>query len=104
MNSVAEALERLAEKATPGPWEEEYEPMGGDEHPTAICLPGYAGQFGTFIAHCSHNWNDAVAGERRISWKEAESNAALIVALRNNLPTIIEALKALERVDGEGGV
>jgi len=101
-NAVAEALERLAALATPGPWEEEYDPIDSGDHATAICIPGYAGQPGTFIAYCQHNWNDAYAGERRISWKEAESNASLIVALRNNLPTIIAALKA-RRVD-EGGV
>lgn len=100
-NAVAEALERLAALATPGPWEEEYDPIDAGDHATAICIPGYAGQPGTFIAYCQHNWNDAYAGERRISWKEAESNAALIVTLRNNLPAIIAALKA-QRVDGGG--
>lgn len=93
-DSVAETLERLAEKATPGPWEADEDPTQSGDHSTMVMIPGQNGQYGVWVAGCCHNWNDAVAGERRISWKEAESNAALIVALRNHLPTIIEALKA----------
>ena len=48
-----------------------------------------------------HNWREAEYGDRRISWKEAEANAALIVALRNALPTIIAALKVAELVRDE---
>lgn len=91
-------IEALLAKATPGPWEEEYDPCLPGDHATAVCLPGYAGQMGTFLAYCQHNWHDVVAGERRISWKEAETNAALIVALHNAAPALIAAARENERL------
>jgi len=94
-------LERLLAAATEGPWEPEYDPIGdSDEHATAICLPGFAGQIGTFIAYCQHNWNDAYAGEHRISWKEATSNAALICFLRNNAHHYLSLMDEVERLRG----
>lgn len=90
-------LERLLDAATDGPWEPEYDPIGdSDEHATAIYLPGFAGQIGTFIAYCQHNWNDAYAGEHRISWKEATSNAALICFLRNNAQHYLSLMDEVE--------
>ena len=92
-------LERLLAAATKGPWEPEYDPIGdSDEHATAIYLPGFAGQIGTFIAYCQHNWNDAYAGEHRISWKEATSNAALICFLRNNAQHYLSLMDEVERL------
>lgn len=87
-------LEALAEKATPGPWEVEEDPTQDGDHATLVCLSGKFGTMGTWLLGCFHNWKEAARGERRISWKEAESNASLIVALRNNLPAILAALKA----------
>lgn len=94
--TLLEHLKSLAEKATPGPWATEYDMFDSGDHATAISIPRYAGQMGAFIAHCAHNWHEAVRGERRISWKEAETNASLIVTLVNNLPTILAALEAVE--------
>ena len=94
--TLSEQLKSLVEKATPGPWATEYDMFDSGDHATAISTPGYAGQMGAFIAHCAHNWHEAMRGERRISWKEAETNASLIVTLINNLPTILAALEAVE--------
>lgn len=94
-------LERLLEAATEGPWEAEYDPINDGDHATAICIPGYAGQFGTFLAYCQHNWNDAVAGEHRISWKEATANAALICFLRNNAHHYLSLMDEVERLREE---
>lgn len=88
-------IERLLAAATPGEWKTEYDPIGDDDHATAICLPRKVGGFGTFLASCQHNWNDAAYDERRISWKEATANAALIVAARNSLPAMITELREL---------
>lgn len=83
MNTLSERLAELSGKATPGDWKTEYDPTDGKDHATAICLPGRSGLHGTFLAYFQHNWNDADYAERRISWKEAETNAALIVELVN---------------------
>jgi len=82
-NAVAEALERLAALATPGPWEVDGEPHNQiiwSSPVDRIC----------FMAH---------SGGKDVQRDVA--TADLIVALRNNLPTIIAALKA-QRVDGGG--
>ena len=81
-NAVAEALERLAALATPGPWCGYSEPEVG--------LP-----YGLFAG---------IIGQSAFMQMEplCAYDIDLIVALRNNLPTIIAALKA-QRVD-EGGV
>jgi len=88
-------LERLLADATPGEWVSEFDPMDDGDHATAVCLPGKAGAIGTFLAYCQHNWNEADYSERRISWKEATSNAALIVAARNSLPAILTEIREL---------
>ena len=89
---LSNRLSALAEKATKGPWETGEDPLGGD-YMVEITLPHRSGGWPTSLARCVHNWNEAEAGEHRISWKEAETNAALIVELVNNLPTIISALQ-----------
>ncbi len=88
-------LERLLADATPGEWVSEFDPMDDGDHATAVCLPGKAGAIGTFLAYCQHNWNEADYSERRISWKEATANAALIVAARNSLPAILTEIREL---------
>ena len=88
-------IERLLAAATPGEWDTEFDPIDAGDHATAVCLPGKAGSLGTFLAYCQHNWGEAVYNERRISWKEATSNAALIVAARNSLPAILTEIREL---------
>jgi len=75
-NAVAEALERLDALATPGPWRT------------------------TRLDQGIQIWSskNSYVGETR---DYGGDDADLIVALRNNLPTIIAALKA-QRVDGGG--
>lgn len=108
-NAVAEALERLAALATPGPWAyrpEEFDDWGvvkspprevGNYEPPFI-LRGHIAQF-----HDPEVRDEEALNEHRRNKTDPwRWNAELIVALRNNLPTIIAALKA-QRVD-EGGV
>lgn len=88
-------LERLLAAATPGEWVTEFDLFDAGDHATAVCLPGKAGEIGTFLAYCQHNWNEADYSERRISWKEATANAALIVAARNSLPAMLTEIREL---------
>lgn len=88
-------IERLLAAATPGEWCTEYDPMDDGDHATAVCLPRKVGGIGTFLAYCQHNWGDAAYDERRISWKEATTNAALIVTLHNSAPAMIAELREL---------
>lgn len=88
-------IERLLAAATPGEWAAEFDPIDAGDHATAVCLPGKAGLLGTFLAYCQHNWSDADYSERRISWKEATSNAALIVALHNSAPAMLAEIREL---------
>lgn len=81
-NAVAEELERLAALATPGPWCGYSEPDVG--------LP--YGLFAGIVEQSGFIQMEPLT----------PLDIDLIVALRNNLPTIIAALKA-QRVD-EGGV
>lgn len=83
---------------TPGPWVVEADPLDNQGYVTLITLPGKAGSFGTWIARAEHNWNDATAGERRISWAEAEANARLITAA----PDLLAAIGPLMRIIDEG--
>jgi len=93
-------LEALAAKATPGPWEVEKDPTQEGNHATLVCTSGKFGKMGTWLLVCFHNWKDASMGGRCIAWKEAKTNAALTVALRNNLPAILAALKAQQPDEG----
>lgn len=96
MTNLSTELARLAEAATPGPWLTAPDHMGDQDYETCIERPGNAGQIGAAIAYFHHDWETD-----RISWKAAQSNAALAVALRNNLPAIIAALKAAETPLGD---
>jgi hypothetical protein len=80
---LADQIEALVKAATPGEWGEDY---------------AQSGQPGTQIALVNYDWKEAIAGERWISLKEAEANAALIVTLRNNAETLIAALRENERL------
>ena len=80
---LARTLAALDAAATPGKWELEEDPLQDGDHATLCALPDKSGFNGTWLFSAVHNWNDAGAGERRISWKGAESNVALIVALVN---------------------
>lgn len=91
MTDLSTELARLAEEATPGEWITAPDHMGDQDYETCIERPGNAGQIGAAIAYFHHDWETD-----RISWKAAQSNAALAVALRNNLPAIIAALRAAE--------
>jgi hypothetical protein len=95
---LSEQLRELAGKATPGDWVIEEDPVQDGSHMTLVATPGKHGCNGTWIASTFHNWNYTDYGERRISWKEAESNAALIALLASNLPAIITALEAQEKL------
>lgn len=108
---------------TPGPFVIESDSFEGD-HAVVVALPGRAGQLGVSVARCEHNWKEAHKGERRISWKEAETNArmfregpAMVQALRdvvdvfgwqspNANPAVNTAVASaraiLARIDGEG--
>jgi hypothetical protein len=93
--TLSQQLREAGEKATPGEWVTDNFLCEGD-HQLRIGERWKAGQPLATIAHVEHNWNDCGPQDRRISWKEAETNAALIVLLRNNLDTIIAALEAQE--------
>lgn len=95
----SEELAALVERATPGPWRQERDPCDGKDYESLITLPSARN---TWVAHTEHNWREADYGERKISWKEAQVNAALIVWCRNNADLIVEALKRMEVGDDRG--
>ena len=75
-------LEALAEKATPGPWHVQCGAIG--VNPWLACSNGTKGNGDYVRGHCILNM---------VAHDEREEDAALIVALRNNLPTILAALR-----------
>ena len=95
MTSLADKLEGLAEKATAGPWD------AGDE---GAWIATNSPDIKLGRTHGYGCGNDFVAslndGEYHEYYDGAEqhANAALIVELRNALPTIITALRDVERM------
>lgn len=92
--SLAAELRALGERATEGPWRlSEYEFEVNDYRNVIRADEAAIASVGNMAAtsdHCptSMRWK-----------KESPANAAMIVALRNNLPTIIAALEAQEKND-----
>ena len=96
--TLSTELARLAEAATPGPWELCFYDAGDREHydHNGPCPSIQAPESeDCAVVHWDgfkqRYWSSANGNQRQI-----EANAALIVALRNNLPAIIAALKAAE--------
>ena len=97
MTDLLTQLIELSERVTPGPFVADEDPMEAAGYKTLIVLPSKTGCFPQWIARIEHNWNDAVAGERRISWAEAQANAAFMALCMTHKATIILGLQALER-------
>lgn len=89
-------LEGLLSKSTPGPWraDDAFQVAG---HALRVAMPDYHGFFGATVAEARHNWDDSANESRRISWAEAEANAALIAEARAALPTLISAYRDMEK-------
>lgn len=73
---------------TPGPWGVEEPPFDHD-YKTHVTIPNALGRPGQTIMVADHNWNEAGARERRISWKEAEMNARAA----KEIPAMVEELR-----------
>lgn len=101
MTDLKTKLAALHQNMTPGTWMTEHDPVSAQDHATLIELPGKAGSPGTLIARTEHNWNDASYNERRVSWKEAETNAEWIALTGSeaNRAQIIAALDAVEECE-----
>ena len=91
-------LKRLAGLVTPGPLMAEEDPCDGRDYKVLVTTKGTRTFRGTWVMRAEHNWTDADYSERRISWKEAEANAAATALLLSNLPTIIAALETARLV------
>lgn len=90
---IAATLEALAAKVTPGEWEVE-QPLDHELWLVEAGLPNPEWRVISGLPFPDEKGD--------IPKRQVEANAALIVALRNNLPTIITALKAMEeQTDGE---
>lgn len=98
---MIDKLKRLAGLVTPGPLMAEEDPCDGRDYKVLVTTKGTRTFRGTWVMRAEHNWTDADYSERRISWKEAESNAAAAALLLSNLPTIIAALEAAALVRDE---
>lgn len=90
--TLLETLRSLAPVVTPGPLVAQEDPCDGHDYKVLVTTAQTRTFPGTWVMRAEHNWREAEYGDRRISWKEAEANAALIVALRNALPAIIAAM------------
>ena len=101
MTDLINSLEALAGKVTPGPLIASEDPCDGQDYKVLVTTAATRSFPGTWVLRAEHNWTDADYGERRISWKEAESNAAAATILLSNIPTIIAALKVAELVRDE---
>ena len=110
LNALAEDLERLLEKAAPGPWELCQHLKGIEED--AACRCGYRGVVygpeveGFAVFQPGHQ--PAPAGQEgseppRYDRPTEIANSQVIVALRNSGPDIIAALRALALKSGGEG-
>lgn len=89
--TLADELERLAEKATPANWRTNTLTSIGQDWPIGVVMDcGDKDHVGKLLVT-----TDGVRASG-LNGSDAETDAALIVALRNNLPAIIEALRAQE--------
>jgi len=95
MTDLINSLEALVGKVTPGPLMAQEDPCDGQDYKVLVTTAPNRTFPGTWVLRAEHNWQEAGYGERRISWKEAEANATLIVALCNALPAIIAALETV---------
>jgi hypothetical protein len=80
---VLDDLEQLLGKATEGPWRNE-------DYPSA-CNPSISGRDSCNVATC---------GGKHRPKSEKSANAALIVALREVAPVLINAARCLEKMPG----
>ena len=101
MTDLLETLRALAPVVTPGPLMAQEDPCDGQDYKVLVTTAQTRTFPGTWVMRAEHNWREAEYGDRRISWKEAEANAALIVALHNALPTIIAALETVALIRDE---
>jgi hypothetical protein len=85
---IADTLEALAAKATGPSWYVQPTQKIGEDLGCAIVADDLGGLVGATLP-----WPTEIDNE---DYGRVEANAALIVTLRNNLPTIIAALKAME--------
>jgi hypothetical protein len=96
--TMIEELKALAEKATPGPWDAGGAKFGGSGriwiNATYPCINGLAAKF-TVASVVMPDEAEVEYTDGALNDDVASANAALIVALRNNLPAIISALEAV---------
>ena len=86
-------LQQLSKAATPGPWRVG---NGGHSHGTEFEIET-AEQDALYLA--SVHWGDARVESYAPAHHTAEANAALIVALVNNLPAILTALTTASKLE-----
>ncbi len=84
-SELADELEALSKDATPGRWANGIDDLEG------VCAPDTS--FGNVICLPPE-------GRMFASLQKWDANAALIVSLRNNLPTILSALRQVEVMRG----
>ena len=94
MTDLIDKIERLSAAATPGEWATSPDHVSDQNYETCIELADRVGHIGTAIAYFHHDWETD-----RISWKAAQSNAALAVTLRNAVPEILAALRAQQHAE-----
>ena len=109
---LIERLRGLAAKATPGPWDTDAEHNDGAYGSGPDCASGFESSM--ILASDGHSLFDALNSTAIVvyedvsdehgyvaAWDEtSRANAALIVALVNNLPTILEALSRPTYAEG----
>jgi len=87
-NEIADELERLEGKATPGPWRTNTLTSFGQDWPVGVVMDcGDTDHAGKLLVTTDGVRASALNGS------DAETDAALIVAMRNHLPAIIAALR-----------